>query len=97
MWLIDLDHASTRRPEKPSQTCSVRSGRLHTDRLEPAELPQPAQQLPIACECGSELAVAEPAAMLVECYRVMGIKMAIHAANHGRLIVSHTGLVVSLR
>jgi hypothetical protein len=32
--------------------------------------------------------------MLVECYRVMGIKMAIHAANDGRLIVSHTGLVV---
>src|SRR6266545_2663681 len=40
---------------------------------------------------------AEPAAMLGECYRVMGIKMAIHAANDGCLIVSHTGLVVSLR
>jgi hypothetical protein len=43
MWLIDLDHAGTRRGEKPSQTCSVRSGRLHTDCLEPAELPQPVQ------------------------------------------------------
>src|SRR6266545_3610256 len=43
MWLIDLDHAGTRRGEKPSQTCSIRSGRLHTDRLDPAELPQPLQ------------------------------------------------------
>src|SRR4051794_35083044 len=43
MWLIDLDHAGTRRGEKASQTCSVRSSRLHADRLDPAVLPQPVQ------------------------------------------------------